>query len=74
MDARTIDIQRGIRSKIQQFFARFCKKRVNIERVTQAKACATRSEPPKPATLRVAGFAARVVALGCGFSCARVAL
>ena len=30
------------------------------------------SRLPKPASLRDAGFAARVVVLGCGFSCARV--
>ena len=39
-------------------FARFCKKRFHIERVTQANACATRSQPHKPASLRDAGFAA----------------
>jgi len=53
-------------------FARFCKKRAHIERVAQAYACAFCSEPPKPASLCDAGFAARVVVLGCGFSCARV--
>jgi len=42
------------------------------ERVSQTSAVATRSQPPKPASLRDAGFAPRVVVLGCGFSLACV--
>jgi len=47
------------------------------ERVSQTCAVAIRSQPPKPASLRDAGFAAPCGGagmLGCGFSCARVCL
>jgi len=42
------------------------------ERISQTSAVATRSQPPKPASLRDAGFAPPVVVQGCGFSSARV--
>jgi len=47
-------------------------KLVDLVQVSQTSAVATRSQPPKPASLRDARFAPRVVVLGCGFSLARV--
>jgi len=53
----------------------FCRQRVNPQMLSKSRKLTLARlalSPPKPASLRDAGFAARVVVLGCGFSCARV--
>jgi len=72
-DVNTYSTRRGRKQGVM-YEAPARPKQTNTERVTQAYACAIRSQPPKPASLREARFAPRVVMLGCGFSCARVRL